>query len=460
MLRFAVRSGWEHMFVQAGYRYRVYPTDEQAMMLLNQMGICRWVWNEAHALRQRVWHTEGRSVGYAQLCRHLTVARSESEWLRAGSVDCQQQAIRELCAAYGRTFTARMTTGRKVPLPGPRRKRGSGWKTVRYTRNGYRLDPDGGLLLAGVKGGIIVRWSRGLPSHPTGVSVTLDAAGRWHASLCVEVKETPLSPTGRTVGVDLGVKAALALSDGAVIENPRHLRRRERALARSQRTLARACKGSKNRAKAKMKVARCHAQVRDARRDWQHKATTALVRENDVICVEDLNVKGMSATAKGTIEQPGRNVAQKAGLNRAVLDVGFGTIRSQLVYKASLYGRDLRVVDRWLPSSKTCSGCGHARTKLALSERTYTCDRCGLVLHRDINAALNILAAGLAESQNACGEHVRPRPPRRPGQRSMKQETRRATAGNPFSKEGEEVNSGHSKRSASIGRIAAARQAG
>lgn len=418
--------------MQVGYRYRLYPTVEQAAALIEQMGMCRWVWNEAVALRRRAWKVEARPVGFGELCRALTVARAESAWLRAGSADCQQQAVRELCAAYGRAFQVRKSTGRAVPLPGPRRKRDGGWRTVRYTRNGHRFDSDGGLALAGVPGSVEVRWTRGLPSLSAGVTVTLDSAGRWHASFSVGVCEQALPPAGRVIGLDLGVSAALTLSDGQQIMSPRHVRRRERALARSQRALARKQRGSKNRAKARANVARQHARTADARRDFQHQATTALVRAQDVICVEDLNVKGMSASARGTVQQPGRKVRQKAGLNRATLDVGFATISSQLAYKAVLYGRDLRVVHRWYPSSKTCSGCGQTRAKLALTERVYHCERRGLVLDRDVNAARNILAAGLAERQNGCGERIRPRPPRRAGHRSAKQKTRRATAGNPL----------------------------
>ena len=324
--------------MQAGYRYRIYPTETQASALLGQMSVCRWVFNETVALRRRVWHREGRSAGFAELCRALTAARASSGWLRAGSADCQQQAVRECCAAYTRTFAARRSRGRPVPLPGPRKLKDQGWRTVRYTRNGYRLDADGGLLLAGVPDGIVVRWSRGLPRLPTSVTVTLDSAGRWHASFTVEMPERPLPATGRQVGVDLGVSTALALSDGEKIGNPRYLRARERALTCSRRALARKRRGSRNREKAKVRLARAHARVADCRRDFQHQTTTRLVRGHDLIAVEDLNVKGMSASARGTRQQPGRKVRQKAGLNRQILDVGFAAIRAQLAYKTVLYG--------------------------------------------------------------------------------------------------------------------------
>lgn len=426
----AVRMGWEHVFVKLGYRYRLYPTPEQAEALVEQMSRCRWVWNQARGLRERTWRAEQRSVSYGVLSRCLTVARAELPWLEAGSQDAQQQALRELCAAYGRAFKARRS-GTPCGLPGFRSVKRSDWRTVRYTRNAHRIDEDGALVVTGVPGGVEVRWSRGLPSLPKSVTITQDAAGRWYASFAVEIAETRLPLAQRTVGIDLGVSCAYATSDGRIEPNPRHLRRRERALKRSQRSLARKRKGSANRARAKLRVARRHAQVADTRRDWQHQHTTRLTREHDVICVETLAVKNLTASAKGTVEQPGRNVSQKAGLNRAILDVGWGAIVEMLDYKTVFYGRELVKIDRFHPSSKQCSDCGHVKAKLALSERTYRCNRCGLTLDRDVNAARNILAAGLADKQNACGGRIRHKPPKGPVQRPAKQELSPVTAGIP-----------------------------
>ncbi len=427
----SVRAAWEHVFVKLGYRYRLYPTPEQAEALLGAMGQCRWVWNQALGLRERTWRAQKHGVSYGTLSRYLTLARGEIPWLVAGSQDCQQQALRELCAAYGRAFKARRNGARNIGLPGFRSVKRSNWRTVRFTRNAHRIDEDGALVVTGVDGGIRVRWSRGLPSLPKSATITQDASGRWHASFAVEVNETRLPIARRVVGIDLGVACAYACSDGRIEPNPRHFRQRQRALARSQRSLARKQRGSANRAKAKLRVARRHAQVADARRDWQHQRTTTLVRSHDVTCVETLAVKNLTASAKGTVEQPGRNVRQKAGLNRAILDVGWGAIVEMLDYKTVLYGRELVKIDRFHPSSKQCSGCGHAKAKLALSERTYRCNACGLVLDRDVNAARNILAAGLADKQNACGGRARPVAPKGRGQHPPKQERSPVTAGIP-----------------------------
>lgn len=418
--------------MELSYRYRLYPTAEQADALLEQMRLCRWVWNQALDVRQRMWGAKRETVGYGMLCRHLTAARAELSWLAAGSCDAQQQAVRELCAAYGRTFAARRTGKRAAQLPGFRSVKRGSWRTVRDTRNGHRIDDDR-LRVAGVPGTIDVRLSRQLASEPKSVTVTCDPAGRWHASfrVDVDVDVDVLPVAGRIAGIDLGVACAYATSAGHVEPNPRHLRRRERALRRSQRAFARKERGSANRRKAKTMVAREHVRVADARRDFQHQQTTRLVRDHDLICVETLAVANLTRSAKATVERSGRKISQKAGLNRAILDVGWSQIVMMLDYKTRLYGRELRRTDRWYPSSKTCSACGHARTKLPLAERTYHCEHCGLVLDRDVNAARNILAAGLAESQSACGERARPVGPRPRRQRSAKQETSPATVGIP-----------------------------
>ena len=220
-------------------------------------------------------------------------------------------------------------------------------------------------------------------------------AGRWYASLTVE-RDTPAAvrpPTGGAVGVDLGVKTLATLSDGTVIENPRYLRKSERRLKMAQKALSRKVKGSRRRAKARAKVARLHAHVANQRLDAIHKATTWLASTYSHISIEDLNAAGM---------------ARNHRLAKAVSDAAFGEFRRQLEYKTARTGAALHVVDRWYPSSKTCSKCGRVKAKLSLSERTYRCDGCGLVMDRDLNAAVNILVAGSApETVNAHGGTVR-----------------------------------------------------
>ena len=235
----------------------------------------------------------------------------------------------------------------------------------------------------------------------------------------------PLEETGHAVGIDLGVTHFAATSDGDKIANPRHLERRARNLARFQRRMARCRKGSANQRKAAAKVARAHRKVRNARSDFLHRASTRLVREHDVIVIEDLNVSGM---------------VRNRHLARVISDCGWGEFRRQLAYKCERYGRRLVIIDRWYPSSKTCSACGHLLADLSLSTRQWRCSSCGARHDRDINAAKNILAAGLAVARgspgDACGVDVRHSGSSRV-RSAVKQEPRPARAGIPVLQDGE-----------------------
>ena len=237
-----------------------------------------------------------------------------------------------------------------------------------------------------------IPWSRPLPdgAEPTTVTVSRDAAGRWHVSLLCEVTVQDGPPTDAVVGVDAGITSLAALSTGEKVTNPRHQRADRKRLALTQRRLARKQKGSANREKARRQVARVHARITDRRRDYLHKLTTRPVRENQAVVIEDLQVRNM----------PGSH-----SLARAISDASWRELRGMLEYKCRWYGRDLVVVDRWFPSSKVCSVCGALRDRLPLHVREWTC-LCGAVHDRDVNAARNIRAAGLAVL--ACGDGVRP----------------------------------------------------
>ncbi len=255
--------------------------------------------------------------------------------------------------------------------------------SAEYTRSAFRWR-DGRLTLAKMDQPLAIVWSRPLPegAEPSTVTVSKDAAGRWFASMLVEEKINPLPPVTRNVGVDVGITALATLSTGEKIVNPRHERRDRRKLAKAQRDLAREEKGSANRQKAELVVARVHTRIADRRRDHLHKVTTRLVHENQVIAVEDLTV---------------RNMVKNRSLARAISDASWRETRSMLEYKAQWYGRTVVAVDRWFPSSKLCSACGTLQEKMPLNVREWTC-ACGAVHDRDVNAAKNVLAAGLAES--------------------------------------------------------------
>ncbi|MEV0144075.1 MULTISPECIES: RNA-guided endonuclease TnpB family protein [unclassified Nonomuraea] len=226
-------------------------------------------------------------------------------------------------------------------------------------------------------------WSRPLPegAEPSTVTVCKDASGRWFVSILVEETIRPLGPAEKRVGVDAGITALATLSTGETIANPKHERADRRKLARAQRDLARKAKGSANRQKARLKLARIHARITDRRRDFLHKLTTRLVRENQTVVIEDLTV---------------RNMVKNHSLARAVCDASWRQMRAMLEYKTVWYGRELVVIDRWFPSSKMCSTCGTLQEKMPLAVRAWHC-ACGALHDRDVNAAINILAAGLAE---------------------------------------------------------------
>ncbi len=252
------------------------------------------------------------------------------------------------------------------------------------------------------------------------MTVSRDPCGRWYASFAVETADPDQAPaTGAMVGVDMGIKDFAVTSDGEKIANPRHLAKRERNLARYQRRMARKKRGSANRGKAKAKVARAHRKVAASRADFLHRTSTRLVRDHDVIVVEDLAVK---------------NMVRNRSLAKAISDSGWGTFRNMLEYKSARYGRHLIVIDRWYPSSKTCSACGHLLAELSLSTRTWQCPSCGTRHDRDVNAAKNILAAGLAVS--ACGGDVRHSGSSRV-QSPAKQEPQSVRAGIPVLQRGE-----------------------
>jgi putative transposase len=270
--------------------------------------------------------------------------------------------------------------GRRLGAPRFRSKRDRA-QSIRFTKAArFTVTPVGRLRLPGI-GDVPVRWSRELPGKASSVTVTVDATGRYHASFVVDVPDAPLPPTGREVGIDLGLAHFAVLSDGRKVDNPRIARTAARKLRRAQQELARRQRGSKNRAKSVRKIARCHARVGDTRRDWLHKLSTTLIRENQAVHVEDLAVAGLARTR----------------LARSVADAGWSMFVAMVEYKARRHGRRFARVDRWFPSTRACSVCGAIGGAKPLHVREWTCP-CGAVHDRDVNAARNILAAGRADS--------------------------------------------------------------
>lgn len=372
--------------VKRAFKYRFYPTEEQAAELSRTFGCVRFIYNWALQLRSQAYTLHGEKVSYPQTDRALTELKKDEDraFLNEVSSVPLQQALRHLNVAYANFFAKRA----KYPKFKSRKKSRA---SATYTRSGFRFR-NGQLTLAKMAEPLDIAWSRPLPKgvEPTTATVSKDAADRWFVSIrCEDVIEAA-SVTESAVGIDVGLDSLVTFSTGEKVANPRHESTDRKKLARAQQELSRKQPNSANRQKARVKVARVHARIVDRRADYLHKLTTRLVRENQTIVIEDLNVAGM---------------VKSHSLARAISDASWFEFRRQLQYKCAWYGRNLIVADRFYPSSKLCSACGCLQDKMPLNVREWTCP-CGAVHDRDVNAAKNILAAGLAVT--ACGASVRP----------------------------------------------------
>jgi putative transposase len=366
--------------VKRAYRYRFYPTTEQAGLLHRTFGCIRLVWNMALAERTRRYKDEGLTTSYVDTARWLTAWKQDPKlgFLREVSNVPLQQTLRAQQLAFNSFFAKRTRYPRFKSKKQCRR-------SATFANNAFSFR-DGRLKLAKMSEPLEIRWSRPLPegAEPSTVTVSQDPAGRWFVSLLVEETIKPLAPSSQRVGIDAGLTHLVVLSTGEKIANPKHQRRDRRKLAKANRALSRTAKGSANRAKARLRVARIHARIADRRRDFLHKLTTRLVRENQALAIEDLTV---------------RNLVKNHCLARAISDAAWRELWSMLEYKTCWYGRQLLTADRLFPSSKLCStpGCSYQNTAMPLNVRSWTCPACATVHDRDVNAARNILAVGLAE---------------------------------------------------------------
>src|SRR2546425_6173005 len=368
------------------YTYRVYPTDEQAHILARTFGCCRYAYNWALRQRTDAFFQRGERLYYNQLAVMLTDLKKQEEtaWLNEVSSVPLQQALRHLDRAFRNFFEGR------AEYPTFKKKRNL--QSATYASNAFTWN-SGVLTLAKMDVPLDIVWHRPLPDgcKPSSVTITRDEAHRYFVSILVEEDIKPLEVTPKMVGLDLGLKSMVITSDGHTYGNPKFFSQDEKKLAKAQRRHAKKKKGSKNRNKARLSVARIHKKIADRRRNYQHQLSTHIIRENQVVCVESLAVK---------------NMVQNHCLAKAISDVGWSEFVRQLEYKVAWYRRTLIKIDKWYPSSKRCFDCGHILDSLTLDVRVWTCPECGVVHDRDINAAQNILAAGLAVA--ACGEAVRP----------------------------------------------------
>jgi putative transposase len=368
------------------YRYRIYPTDEQQQIFARTFGCARYVYNWALRLRTDAYYKEQKRIGYHESSAELSKLkqREDHQWLNEVSSVPTQQALRHLDKAFRNFFEGRAQY--------PTFKKKCGVQAAEYTTSAFKWDGQR-LILAKMDTPLAIHWSRPLPEgcQPTTVTVTKDCANRYFVSILVEEDIKPLPVTPKMIGLDLGLGSMVITSDGHSHGNPKFAARDEKKLAKAERRKAKKKKGSKNRAKARLKVARLHAKIADKRRDYQHKLSTQIIRENQVVCIESLSIK---------------NMVKNHSLAKAIADVGWGEFVRQLEYKAAWYGRTLVKIDKFYPSSKRCFECGHILASLSLDIRYWTCPECGVAHDRDLNAAKNVLAAGLAASD--CGEMVRP----------------------------------------------------
>jgi putative transposase len=381
--------------VQLRYNYRLYPETAQREALARAFGCARVVFNDGLRLRQQAREAGEKFVSDGDLSKRvITQAKDTPEraWLGEVSSVVLQQALADLNVGY-RNFFASITgkrKGRKVAAP-RFRSRKDNRQAIRFTKNSRFKVLDNGRLRLPKIGDLPVRWSRALPADPSSVTVVRDAAGRYFASFVVQTGEDEtLPPIQSEIGIDLGLTHFAVMSDGTKVTAPKFLRRAARKLKRLQQDLSRKVKGSNRRKKAVVKVAWAHARVADTRRDWQHKLSTAIIRDNQAVYVEDLCVVGLGRTR----------------LAKSVHDAGWASFTGMLEYKAARYGRTFARVDRFFPSTRMCCDCGRINDKMALDVRAWDCP-CGSHHDRDINAATNVKAAGQADF-NDRGAQVRP----------------------------------------------------
>ncbi len=363
-----------------GFRFRFYPTPAQKLELAQTFGCGRYIYNWALSLKIAQYEESQKSLSYQELSKELTKLKKDPEkpWLRQVSSVPLQQKLRHLDTAFKNFFQGKTKY--------PRFKKKVNRQSATYASNAFKWR-DGKLTLAKMKEPLDIRWSRYFEGEPRSVTVSKDSANRYFVSFLVEEELKPYSPATETIGIDLGIKDVMVTSKGFGSGNPKYYSKYQARLKTLQKRLAKKQKGSINREKARLKVAKLHAKIADCRKDFLHKLTTQLVRENQAIYTETLAVKNMMAN---------HNLA------KAIADCGWGEALRQLQYKCDWHGRIIGAIDRWFPSSKRCNHCGHILDKLPLDIREWTCPSCESHHQRDINAAKNIRAVG--RTVTACGD--------------------------------------------------------
>jgi putative transposase len=400
------------MEILAAFKYELMPTGQQAHNMRRFAGSCRFVFNKALALQKERYESGEKKLGYAGLCKQLTEWRNgaDTPWLKDSPIHPAQQALRDLELAYSNFFAKRADF--------PRFKKKGNGDSFRYPDpKQIKLERENGRIFLPKLGWIRYRNSRLALGALRNVSVS-SKGGKWFVSVLMRREvEQPL-PQGPSTGIDVGIARFATLSDGTFLAPLNSFKKHEQRLAKYQRRMARKTKFSNNWKKAKGRVQRIHSSIANARNDFLHKASTQISKNHAMVCIEDLQVRNMSKSASGTLEAPGRKVAQKKGLNKAILDQGWGEFRRQLEYKTRWNGGEFVAVPAAY-TSQTCPCCGHISRENRQTQALFACVSCGYENNADHVGAINVLAAGHAVL--ACGEPVQ-------SGRSAKQEPAEATA--------------------------------
>jgi len=381
---------------QRAYKYRLYPNKTQQKLLVNYFGAGRFVSNRCLDWRSLAYKIDGESVTGIDFSRELTFLKKLDtySWLKEVPATVLIQKLRDLDTAFKKFF--------KEGAGYPKHRKRHQKQSIRFqmdqriVKNNFLA---GKLLKVPGLGKLNVRWTRLPQGIPKMVTISMDKAGCYFVSMAVEEEIEALPLAGKAVGIDVGLNHLACLSNGEKIDNPKHFKKHKSQLKKLQQRLSRQVKTSNRRKKTKLRIARLHARIADCRSEHLHRLTTQIVNDNQVICIEDINAEGMGRSAKGDMDNPGKMVKQKAGLNRNLKDAAFGEIRRQLEYKASWRSRTVLKVDRFFASSKLCStpGCDYKHPNLTLDIRNWVCPQCNAEHDRDINAAKNIEAEGLKQ---------------------------------------------------------------
>ncbi|KFI22874.1 RNA-guided endonuclease InsQ/TnpB family protein [Nitrosococcus oceani] len=381
------------MITQRAYKFRFYPTPTQKRQLALEFGHARFVWNWALETRTKAYQERGERLNNIGLSRQLTaLKKAEYPWLSEATAGCHTQKLRDQDTAFKNFFAGRAKY--------PRFKRRHHTQSVRYQLDqrhvARNFNAESQRLRLPKLEALKLKWSRDIEGIPKMVTVSKDPAGHYFVSMACEVTIVPLPARRNALGVDVGVKDIAITSEGWKSGAPKYTDRYARQLKRAQRRLSKRQKGSGRRYQQRQRVARIHARIKDSRRDFLHQISSKLINENQVICLEDLHIKGMLRNRR---------------LSKAIADCGLYELRRQIEYKAAWTGRDVLIVDRWAPTSKTCSACGTVQESMALKVRAWTCG-CGASHDRDINAAKNVLFFGTAGSAGTSKAHGAVKPPR------------------------------------------------